>query len=322
MCFLHLFYFPIATLEAIPDPFYADSQYTEIVPRNKTPRTKPPRKNTNSLPPVAERTQTQAHKHIERPSVPPPERPDSYSKSASISSEEVSEETNKIIELDDISISLNSSESDIYNDCQMAFMDDSENEEDSSKAFKDAESFHNIENSKNIEPTKAKEKSVHFCEKVIDINKFQSSCSNHKEHKANIKKNMTKSEKLPKPEKYDMSKNTSDYGSENQSSNDESSFSKDYHSVGGTPTWFEHYGEDKRQSSTLWFTATTESAEAHCYDEINPSSEANRNMKNASRLNEKYRTVIEVGNDNAKNNTVSGTSIKLRVNSESQHTRL
>ena len=304
--------FYVATSEAIPDPMYADSQYTTVVPRNKAPRTKPPRKGTNSLPPVAERTQTP--KHIERPSVPPPERPDSHIKSESISSEEVFEGSDKAIELDDISIELNSSESDIYNDCQMSFMDDSENEEEASKAFKDAQSFQNVENTKNIETTKAKEKSVHFCEKVIDINKFQSTYSSPKEKKTNIKKNVAKAEV------FDASKNTSDYGSENQSSNDESSFSKDYHSVGGTPTWFEHYGEDKRQSSTLWFTATTEPAEVHCYDEINPSLEANRKVKNTS-PNDKYRTVIEVGSD-SKNNTVSGTSIKLRVNSESQHTRL
>lgn len=293
---------------------YADSQYTEVVPRNKAPRTKPPRKVTNSLPPVAERTQSQSLKHIERPSVPPPERPDSHIKSASISSEEVFEESDKIVELDDISIELNSSESDIYNDCQMSFMDDSENEEETSKAFKDAQSFQNIENTKNAEPTKAKEKSVHFCEKVIDINKFQSNYCSPKEKNVHMKKTVTKAEVL------DALKNTSDYGSENQSSNDESSFSKDYHSVGGTPTWFEHYGEDKRQSSTLWFTATTEPSEVHCYDEVNSSAEMCKISKNTS-PSEKYRTVIEVGSDNSKN-TVSGTSIKLKVNSESQRTRL
>lgn len=295
-----------ALQEDLPDSQYADSQYT-IVPRNKTPRTKPPRNSKNGLPPVVERTP----KHIERPSVPPPERPDSYTKSASLSSEEVFEESDKIIELDDISISLNSSESDIYNDCQMSFMDDTDNEEDAAKSFKDCES------PKHIETAKAKEKTVHFCEKVIDINKFQQTCSNTNENKASVKQTTTNAEVL------NASRNTSDYSSENQSSNDESSFSKDYHSVGGTPTWFDHYGDDKRQSNTLWFTTAKQSEESH-YDEITPIFETKKNIRNKKipSPDEKYRTVIEVGNESTKSNTVSGTSIKLRVNSETQHTRL
>lgn len=254
------------------------------------------------MPPVAERTS----KHIERPSVPPPERPDSQPKSASISSEEVFEGSDKAIELDDISISLNSSESDIYNDCQMSFMDDTDNEEDASKAFK------NIESSKNIENAKVKEKSVHFSEKVIDINKCEKPRTQN-ENKTSLKKTKTNNT-------LNTSKSTSDYGSENQSSNDESSFSKDCHFVGGTPTWFDHYGDDKRQSNTLWF-ATGED-EIIYYD--NPVFEGSRSSEYSTNtsLDQKYRTVIEVGNDNLKNNTVSGTSIKLRVNSESQHTRL
>lgn len=301
-----------------PSPLAVQAQldYNKIegvVARNKTTRSKPPRNSRNCLPPVAERTS----KHIERPSVPPPERPDSYNKSASISSEEVFEESDKAIELDDISISLNSSESDIYNDCHMSFMDDTDNEEDaSSRAFK------KVESSKNMENAKVKERSVHFCEKVIDINKFKKPNVTFPSETKTVAKKSTKSEKTTKVEKIDTSKVTSDYDSETQPSNDESSlYSKDCYFVGGTPTWFDHYGDDKRQSNTLWF-ATGDDEDVNYYESpIIDTNKDSQYSKSAS-LDKKYRTVIEVGSGEAKNNTVSGTSIKLRVNSESQHTRL
>lgn len=299
----NIFILFIATSEIISS---SQSKIESANTQNKAPRPKPPRSNRNGLPPVAERTL----KHIERPSVPPPQVPDSHTKTTSISSEEVTEECDKIIELDDISISLNSSESEIYNECQMSFMDDTDNEEEASKVFKD------------IENTKVKEKrGVTFCEKVIDINQFKSNKFIYgNESKVSTKKTEKVSIKSPP-------KATSDYGSEvsgspENLSNDESSFPKDCHFVGGTPTWFDHYGgDDKRQSSTLWFSG---GEEENYYD--NPIFESNKNsdQKNTS-PDDKFRTVIEVGNEkqsyNAKN-TVSGTSIKLRVNSETLDTRL
>lgn len=98
------------------------------------------------------------------------------------------------------------------------------------------------------------------------------------------------------------------------------------HFTGGTPTWFDHYGDDKRQSNTLWFRNN----EPDCTDDLLEGQEGyNRSstlcsIEEDTSLGENYRTVIDVGSESkiSYRSTVSGMAIKLRVNSETQDTRL
>ncbi|KAG8196175.1 hypothetical protein JTE90_007904 [Oedothorax gibbosus] len=91
------------------------------------------------------------------------------------------------------------------------------------------------------------------------------------------------------------------------------------HFTGGTPTWFDHYGiDDKRQSDTLWFRDKEEYL--HQEDEDLQRS----SLCSISEDSGSYRTVIDVGSENkiSYRSTVSGMAIKLRVNSETQDTKL
>lgn len=98
------------------------------------------------------------------------------------------------------------------------------------------------------------------------------------------------------------------------------------HFTGGTPTWFDHYGDDKRQSNTLWFRNN----EPDGTDDLLEGQEGyNRSstlcsIEEDTSLGENYRTVIDVGSESkiSYRSTVSGMAIKLRVNSETQDTRL
>lgn len=100
-----------------------------------------------------------------------------------------------------------------------------------------------------------------------------------------------------------------------KSNNNEEEDYNTCHFTGGTPTWFDHYGDDKRQSDTLWFKDKEEYQE----EEHQRSSLCSISEDSGS-----YRTVIDVGNENkiSYRSTVSGMAIKLRVNSETQDTKL
>ncbi|GBN42522.1 hypothetical protein AVEN_30416-1 [Araneus ventricosus] len=233
-------------------------------------RPKPPRQSRSGLPPVAERTR----RNIDRPSCPPPERPDSFSstKSGSMSSEDAVS-GDKALDLEDISISIDSSGSESYNECQMSFMDDSDNETRPGPE----------------EKPDTHEEPVAKCGKSILA---------HTDHDR------------PEDSEPKRSPRTHiSWGDQNSNQPRDENLDNECHFTGGTPTWFDHYGEDKRQSSTLWFASDS------CFEEI---------PEDAS-LNENFRTVIEVGNEDTKptyKSTVSGIAIKLRVNSETQNTRL
>ncbi|KAF8769958.1 Rho GTPase-activating protein 44 like protein [Argiope bruennichi] len=238
-----------------------DTQMSESITVRPT-RSKPPRQSRSGLPPVAERSR----RSIGRPSCPPPERPDSFNstKSGSMSSEDAMS-GDKALDLEDISISIDSSGSESYNECQMSFMDDSDNE-----TLPGSEGKLDL-----VEEPVAK------CGKSILSNP-------DRDH-------LEENEQKRSPRTH--------ISWEDQNSNQprDENLDNECHFTGGIPTWFDHYGEDKRQSSTLWFASDS------CFEETS---------ENAS-LNENFRTVIEVGSEDAKSalkNTVSGIAIKLRVN--------
>ncbi|GFT48615.1 rho GTPase-activating protein 44 [Nephila pilipes] len=268
-------------------------------------RPKPPRHSKNSLPPVAERSK----RNIGRPSVPPPERPDSIcSKSGSLSSEDASLIINeKILDPEDISISFDSSGSESYNECQMSFMDDSDNETTtpsclkSSLKMKSATDYVNPEEPQNKTP----------------------------DNEQDLKTSNEPEAEVKKPAHISWQDQNSNH---DQDSLQEEPLDNGCHFVGGTPTWFDHYGDDKRQSNTLWF-ADNESKDINSYFEENSGSPPSKlcSVDENTSLNENYRTIIEVGNTDTKQSinssssyksTVSGIAIKLRVNSETQNTRL
>ncbi|GFY40809.1 rho GTPase-activating protein 44 [Trichonephila inaurata madagascariensis] len=269
-------------------------------------RPKPPRNSKNGLPPVSERSK----RNIGRPSVPPPERPDSIcSKSGSMSSEEASSLINeKILDPEDISISFDSSGSESYNECQMSFMDDSDNETTSPPSCL-----------KSSLKTKSPTDSMSTEEPQNKTTDIEQDLKTSNEPESDIKK----------PAHISWQDQNSNH---DQDSLQEEPVYNGCHFVGGTPTWFDHYGgDDKRQSNTLWF-ADNESKDINNYFEENSSSPSKLcSVDENTSLNENYRTIIEVGNTDTKQNinssssylsTVSGIAIKLRVNSETQNTRL
>ncbi|XP_054719239.1 rho GTPase-activating protein 44-like [Uloborus diversus] len=283
-----------------------------VVNNRPKPRPKPPRNSKNGLPPVAEKVS----KTIERPTVPPPERPDSYIKSGSASTDEACGDSDKILELDDISISLTSSGSETYNDCQMSFADDSDCDEKYSRQMSE-------DNRYSIDQNVIKEEKIERYE--------------HTKYNSSAHEMVTNNETLSSLEsEFDeafpcvINRNSSADASETTNngvctpSPDLNDVENDCHFVGGTPTWFEHYGDDKRQS-TLWFSSNDVST---CFEETSSIKDNNLEFKGKSSQNDEYRTVIEVGNNNKHSSnsnyqeTISGTAIKLRVNSESQNTRL
>ncbi|XP_015926827.1 rho GTPase-activating protein 44 isoform X2 [Parasteatoda tepidariorum] len=324
-------------------------------------KTKPPRQTHSvrqSLPPVVERSR----KPVGRPSVPPPERPDSFPKSDSVSSEDmqrpyslsggsmdmpnfyeksVSNEdiSNKSgsfssadlmiqnksgslssadlmiqnksgflssadlmiqnksgslssadlmiqnksgslssadlridspIELEDISLSFDSSGSDSYNECQMYF---ETNHRTNSAPTDVATSDYLVDSSKTRQPSN----SVHFDQLISDSSKDYQD---------------------------DNLKNSTDYQDDNVTSSKDYQDDnlKDCHFTGGTPTWFEHYGDDKHQSNLIWFA----------------DSEAGK----VSQV-EEFRTVVEVESSKLTfRNKPPNHALKLRVNSECHDTRL
>ncbi|GIY23114.1 hypothetical protein CEXT_108872 [Caerostris extrusa] len=239
-------------------------------------RPKPPRQSRGGLPPVAERSR----RAIGRPSVPPPERPNSMcsTKSGSVSSEG----TDKALDLEDISISLDSSGSESYNECHMSFVDDSDNEEKKSPQIPTIED--------------------------VPLKDLQ--------------------EKTKEPEGKKSGKGHISWEDQNSNHNpQEEVLDNGCHFTGGTPTWFDHYGDDKRQSNTLWFADTQTNDVNSTYLQNGGSSSP---PVDETSPNENFRTIIEVGNEDLKQSlntssyksTVSGIAIKLRVNSESQNTRL
>ncbi|XP_035217751.1 uncharacterized protein LOC118191067 isoform X1 [Stegodyphus dumicola] len=294
-------------------------------------RPKPPRHHRNGLPPVAERT----HKVIERPSVPPPERPDSYAKSDSVSSEDVFIDNDKALDLDDISISLNSSGSETYNECQMSFMDESDNEERFSKsATKNERNSITNEDHRELNNNKSEvfeslnghsKRTISSNNKNLTINgtsssEFVNGISNSKKVPVSVVNNTD----------YEVNDSNVQVNEKNSNSfSVDSNVANGCHFTGGTPTWFEHYGDDKRQS-TLWFS-NQETDEMTYYNKAELEEIDRFEYNEDASQCENFRTIIEVGStseifSSSKNalyqSTVSGTAIKLRVNSETQDTRL
>lgn len=238
----------------------------------------------NGLPSLSERSQQRSS--IERPSVPPPERPASakLSPSHQQNPEPALSATNKMecIDINDISVSITSSSQ--FTGSPISFMDDSDCDEDRCAPIK----------------------------RDVPSNDNNNNPNDHQ----NIEAAVT---------------------------------SKEGMTGAGTPNWLDHYSSNRRQSTSTWFEISVEdqkpSAESiipglpeiddEDYDSF--PSDLSSPFEKDSPTEQQFCTVIPVG-DTINSNTASQevvklhekegfsstkeASIKLRINSVTQNTRL